>query len=307
MSAALPAEESEFGDNPRVNEPSRPPSFAGIDFGATLVKAIVVPVSGNVAEMETWIGPPSNPEDLERFLAGRDPGAVGAVGGGARRYAARAASRRIVRVVDEFGAWGAGEKLLLKAAPFVPTTPHLLVSLGTGTSILRIGPDHVDRVGGTALGGGTLRGLGRLLLGEDDHVTLVDLARKGDRRRVDLLVGDLYEPGEISLNADLTAANFGKVSSPSREDVANALVGLLGENVALLAGSIAASLAPGERIDVVYGGSTLIGHDVLRGILEFVTSLAGARARFLPNGEFAGAVGAWFLAREHPDAGEVRA
>ena len=101
----------------------------------------------------------------------------------------------------------------------------------------------VARVGGTALGGGTLRGLGRLLLGTDDHDRLVALAATGDRRHVDLLVGDLYRPGGIALVPDLTAANFGKAFEPRAADVAHALLGLVGENVALLAGQIAVALA----------------------------------------------------------------
>ena len=59
-------------------------------------------------------------------------------------------------LANEFEAWGEGERVLLARADFVPTTPHLLVSLGTGTSILRVGQDgRVARAGGTGLGGGT--------------------------------------------------------------------------------------------------------------------------------------------------------
>ena len=285
------------GQNRGVTSPTPTLPAAGIDFGATLVKAVVLPDPANREGMRTFLAPSSEAAGLARFLGKGPFAAVGAVGGGARRWLSGAGASFAVEPVDEFAAWGAGERLLLDSAPFVPTRPHLLVSLGTGTSILAVDASGgVTRVGGTALGGGTLRGLGRLLLGEDDHDELIALARGGDRRKVDLLVGDLYGPGEISLHGDLTAANFGKVASTARPDLANALCGLLGENVALLAGSLARSLAGGETIDVVYGGSTLLGHDVLRGILERVTGLAGARARFLPNGEFAGAVGALSLA-----------
>ena len=55
-----------------------------------------------------------------------------------------------------------------------------VLSLGTGTSILRVGVDGgVTRVGGTGLGGGTLRGFGELLLAESDHATLATLAHGG--------------------------------------------------------------------------------------------------------------------------------
>jgi len=280
-----------------VTSPTSHLPAAGIDFGATLVKAVILPDPRTHDGMRTFLAPEADTSGLDRFLRRGPFASVGVVGGGARRWASGDGALFAVEAVDEFAAWGVGEKFLLDTAPFVPSRPHLLVSLGTGTSILAVdAAGRVARVGGTALGGGTLRGLGRLLLGEDGHEKLIALARGGDRRKVDLLVGDVYGPGEISLNVDLTAANFGKVASTERHDLANALCGLLGENVALLAGSLARSISGGETIDVVYGGSTLRGHDVLRGILEHVTGLAGARARFLPNGEFAGAVGAMHLA-----------
>jgi len=133
--------------------------------------------------------------------------------------------------------------------------------------------------------------------------SLVALARAGDRKKVDLLVGDLYRPGEIALDPSLTASNFGKQGlSRDPRDLVNAAVGLLGENVALMAGAMARAL-PGRkkasfRPTVVYAGTTLRHHDVLREILADVTALAGAEARFLPAGEFTGALGALARARE---------
>jgi type II pantothenate kinase len=225
---------------------------------------------------------------------------VAATGGGATPLSDRLAPSRLVAVVDEFAAGGAGEPLLAGRAGLQLHDPHLLVSLGTGTSILRMGGDGtVARVGGTALGGGTLRGLGRLLLGTDDHDRLVALAAAGDRRHVDLLVGDLYRPGGIALVPDLTAANFGKAHEPRAADVAHALLGLVGENVALLAGQIAVALTSAaeggtvrRRPDVVYAGSTLRNNPLLVEILASVTGLVGAQASFLPFGEFTGALGA---------------
>jgi type II pantothenate kinase len=105
---------------------------------------------------------------------------------------------------------------------------------------------------------------------------------------------------------DLTAANFGKANDPRAADVAHALLGLVGENVALLAGQIAVALAsageggaPRRRPDVLYAGSTLRNNPLLVEILGNVTSLVGAQAAFLPLGEFTGALGA--LARVRPE------
>lgn len=276
---------------------------AGVDLGATLAKAVAVPADRPLEAFETFVAPAGDERLLDAFLLRHSLRHLAATGGGAAALADRLAPARSVAVVDEFASWGAGEPLLSARAGLSPQHPHLLVSLGTGTSILRMdGDGGVARVGGTALGGGTLRGLGRLLLGTDDHDRLVALAATGDRRRVDLLVGDLYRPGGIALVPDLTAANFGKAHEghdPRAGDVAHALLGLVGENVALLAGQIAGALAPPgddgparRRPDVLYAGSTLRNNPLLVEILGGVTALVGARASFLPLGEFTGALGA---------------
>lgn len=273
---------------------------AGVDLGATLAKAVAVPADRPLDSFETFVAPAGDEKLLDAFLLRHSLRRLAATGGGAAALADRFGPARPVAIVEEFAAWGAGEALLTRRAGLALHDPHLLVSLGTGTSILRMGPGPaVARVGGTALGGGTLRGLGRLLLGTDDHERLVALAAEGDRRRVDLLVGDLYRPGGIALMPDLTAANFGKAREPRAADVAHALLGLVGENVALLAGQIAVALAtppdggaPRRRPDVLYAGTTLRNNPLLVEILGSVTALVGARASFLPFGEFTGALGA---------------
>ena len=154
-------------------------------------------------------------------------------------------------------------------------------------------PGGVTRVGGTALGGGAIVGLGSALCRERDFDAIAALAARGDRRRVDLLVSDIYRPGEIALAGDATAANFGKprvhAGTPAREDLANAIMGLVGENVALICTGLAA--AHGVR-RIVYGGSTLRGNSALRLVLTLITAAFGREALFLEDGEFAGAIGA---------------
>lgn len=275
---------------------------AGVDIGATLAKAVIVPAGGTLETFESFVCPSSDLAALAAFFSSRGPLRVAATGAGSHRLSSFVKPPEPVAIVDEFESWGAGEKFLLGRADFTPTTPHYLVSLGTGTSILRIGQEgRVTRAGGTGLGGGTLRGFGQLLLGQIDHEALTALAFQGDRRRVDLLVRDLYPSGEIALQGDLTASNLGRIASRDSRDVANAITGLVGENVALLAAALSKQEAVPFPLDIVYAGSTLRQNVALRDVLAFATSVGGARARFLPNGEFVGAVGA--LARARSIAG----
>jgi type II pantothenate kinase len=90
------------------------------------------------------------------------PDCVGLTGGGAPGLA-RSLGIDTVRI-DEFEAWAAGARALLGDAGGASGC-FLLVSLGTGTSAMRVDPGGVRRVGGTALGGGTLVGLCTALIG----------------------------------------------------------------------------------------------------------------------------------------------
>jgi len=155
-------------------------------------------------------------------------------------------------------------------------------------------------VGGTALGGGTVVGLGSALLGTGDFTQLCSLAREGRRSRVDLRVSDIYRAGEIPLVGDITAASFGKLARggperPGREDLAAAIMGLVGENVAL----VCAGLAAGSQVRrIVFAGSTLRDNPVLAELLLGVSRQLGRDASVLADGEFAGALGGLELARE---------
>ena len=177
---------------------------------------------------------------------------------------------------------------------------YLLVSVGTGTSVLLVDGVSVTRVGGTALGGGTLIGLAAGLLGESDFEKIAELASRGSRREVDLLVSDIYPAGGIALAGDLTASNFGKYArrlrdgdSIERADVAHAVTGLIAENVALLCSSLAAA---SQVTRIVFGGSTLRDNPALVDLLTLFLRAYGRDPVFLPNGEYTGALGALLLA-----------
>jgi type II pantothenate kinase len=188
-----------------------------------------------------------------------------------------------------------------------------VVSLGTGTSILLVTPETTLRVGGTALGGGAVVGLGGTLASANFE-ELCELAHQGDAGAVDLRVSDIYANHEIPLAGDLTAASFGKLArdldeqgfarKPSPQDRADRVAGvmrLVGENVALICAGIAAAT---RAQHVVYGGSTLRGNSCLVEVLREVTALCGLQCCFLPHGGFAGALGALELARRAAGVGE---
>ena len=209
--------------------------------GATLAKIAVR--SRDDAAPDFDLVPSQTPSKVMEAVLRLEPRSVGLTGGGAAELA-RLLPWDTARV-NEFAAWGSGCAALLRSHSAAPPERYLLVSLGTGTSIMLVDGMAVTRVGGTALGGGTLVGLGAQLAGERRFEALAELATKGARERVDLRVSDLYRPGEFPLAGELTASAFGKLARlaadaepPRPEDLAQALMGLIGENVALLCGGL---------------------------------------------------------------------
>ena len=104
----------------------------------------------------------------------------------------------------------------------------LVVSLGTGTALVLAGPEGCNHLGGSGIGGGTLTGLGMLLLGEKNPEHIGALAARGRADLVDLMMSDLCDGDLPTLSRDLTASNFGHISPDARrEDLALGLVTMI--------------------------------------------------------------------------------
>lgn len=101
----------------------------------------------------------------------------------------------------------------------------IVVSMGTGTSFVKISGDEIQHIGGMGIGGGTLQGLSRLLLKTHDIHRVADLAAKGDVTRVNLQIGDICNNALPDLPVSATASLFGKAdSNASQEDIACGII-----------------------------------------------------------------------------------
>jgi type II pantothenate kinase len=266
---------------------------AGLDVGTSLVK-LALPRPPHAFELRLY--PRAALDEACRFLRSEGVARLGATGGGGRAIARGFDGV----VVDEFEAWRRGAAALLSGLQGGAAPRYLLVSIGTGTSMLLVDGLQVKRVGGTALGGGTLMGLCTQLAGTESFEEVVALAARGDRNAVDLLVSDVYPDGDGALLGAVTAAHFGKLAlggagrePPDPADLVQAVLAMVGQNVGLLSMAIAAAADVGR---VVYGGSTLRHNPLLAGTLEIVTRALGREPVLLTHGEFAGALGALHLA-----------
>ncbi|MDI3289480.1 hypothetical protein [Polyangium sp. 15x6] len=258
------------------------PPVLGLDLGATLTK-----IAFRAGELHTERWPSRDLEAIRARIAALAPQRIVMTGGGAAVLGASALGAA-VEGVSEFEAWSRGAAALAAEEGLALPARHLLVSAGTGTSVLVVDGGSAVRAGGTGLGGGTLVGLGRLLVGAASFAELAALAARGKRGSVDLLVGDVYSQG-APIPPHLTASNFAKLASTEPADLAHALVGLVGENIALVCAGIA-RLAGADT--VVLGGSTLAENPALVEVLTQTLGLTGLSARFLRRGAYCGAVGA---------------
>ncbi len=144
-----------------------------------------------------------------------------------------------VAKVGELLAIGRGGQALASGGWRVPDEPLVVVSAGSGTAIVAARGNAYQHITGTGVGGGTLLGLGRMILGTTDPVEIDLLAKQGDANGADLALRDLVSGPIGTLPPDATAVNFGRLARngdlPSRADMAAALVNMVGQVIATLA------------------------------------------------------------------------
>ena len=152
-------------------------------------------------------------------------------------------------IVPEFRCIGLGGLYLSKLERAI------IVSMGTGTALVSAErgcePEHL---GGTGVGGGTLVGLSKQLLGMDTVGHIEELALDGDLERVDLRIHDISKVAITpNLTETMTASNFGKMSDlATRSDMALGIINLVFETIAMV--SRFAAQAHGTK-DIVLTGN----------------------------------------------------
>ena len=166
----------------------------------------------------------------------------------------------------------------------------IVVSMGTGTAIVKaVKNNEPIYLGGTGVGGGTLTGIAKKLIGVSDINDIVELALKGDLSRVDLRVSDITRKDIPGMSSDLTAANFGNVSDlATKNDMALGVVNMVFESVAML--SLFASRANGVGSIVMTGNLTTLPQ--ARMIFGSLSKALDANYIVPENSRFATVIGA---------------
>lgn len=191
--------------------------------------------------------------------------------------------------VDEFVATGTGGYYLTDKKEVI------VVSMGTGSFIVKVTENEMKHLGGVGLGGGTICGLSSIMLNTGDINEIAAMSRKGDVAKIDLRIADISKEKLPGLNLDVTASNFGKADAQSKpEDIAAGIVHMVIENICQAA--ILASLSTGIKDYILIGGLTKFFE--CRQIIEAFKSLWDVEITIPEYSDYATAIGAVIAANQ---------
>jgi type II pantothenate kinase len=191
--------------------------------------------------------------------------------------------KNTITIIAEIDAIGFGGAALADCSECV------VVSMGTGSAIVHFANNSVEHLGGSGVGGGTIKGLSALICGLDDPSQIEALALKGNASELNLTISDLgYE--QISfLGADMTASNFADLKSKKVEDQAAAILDLVGETVGIIASICARSVNCRDQIVMV---GKVAENQFIRQVLNLVGKLYQTTFIFPENPRYATVYGA---------------
>ena len=199
-------------------------------------------------------------------------------------------------IFGEFGANVSGIEFLYQFKKKKALPPCLIVTIGTGTSMI-LRKEKYEHIGGTALGGGFFMALTQLLYHTDSFNDSIKLASRGNRYNVDLKVSDIYSPNDDRVNSlfrQFTAASLGKINSIikfedyQKADLLNSLICMIGENV----GTIAIEKAKFYKIEnIVFCGGFLLNNKTIQKLLSLLCTYNKIKPIFLQHSIFSGALG----------------
>lgn len=168
----------------------------------------------------------------------------------------------------------------------------IVVSMGTGTSIVKCDGDRIEHIGGIGVGGGTLQGLSRIMLKTDNIAQVSELARGGDLSKINVLIGDISANPLPGLPKDAVASLFGNATSDaSREDIALGLIGMVLQSIC--SASVLSSLGTGIKDFVMIGNLSMLPqcNEVFAACERFY----GVKFHIPKYSEFSTAIGAALL------------
>ena len=192
--------------------------------------------------------------------------------------------------VDEFSASGTG------ALALAGQDSAVVVTMGTGTAFMWAEKGGTVRhLCGSGIGGGTLGGLCRKLVGMERFGQIKKLAAQGDLGQVDLTIADITCNPAPTLDPALTAANFGNLAEDaSPADLAAGAVNLVLQAIGTM--TVLACQCCDTRTVVLTGSMTTL--DQVKPNFENFEKLYGIHYIVPESATFATAIGAGLCSRK---------
>ena len=186
--------------------------------------------------------------------------------------------------VDEFSASGTGALALSGQESGVVAT------MGTGTAFLWAEQGkEMQHICGSGIGGGTLGGLCRRLVGMERFGQIKKLALEGDLTQVNLTIKDITRDPAPTLDPTLTAANFGNLAEDATPaDLALGVVNMVLEAIGTM--TVLACKCCNTNTVILTGSVTTL--DQARPNFEKFEELYGIHYIIPENATFATAIGA---------------
>lgn len=255
----------------------------GVDFGLSVTDAVLVQGQRVVQHVAMHRPGPASQAVLERALQQLGNSAVerttliGVTGGRSGLLPAEIGGRWLQRFAEPEAVGRGGLAL-------AGVRRALVVSCGTGTSMIAADADSASyvHVSGTAMGGGTLEGLARHLLGVRNATDVAALAQGGDASGVDTTLAEALGSGVGELPPSATAVNLGRLAeleSPAPPDLAAGLVTMVAQTISLIALNAARSAKLSKLVFI----GRLAEFDSVRAVVRNVCALYDAPAPLFPE------------------------
>jgi type II pantothenate kinase len=267
----------------------------GVDIGQTLTKFAYIHDNDIILHLQSTKDNIDN--ILGQIISEEKIKVVHFTGGKAYAFYKIYDKRIETTILDEFNANINGVDFLYKLRKKREPLSSLIVTVGTGTSIV-LKNASFEHLGGSAMGGGMFMGLMKLIYGLNDYKKIIQLANKGNRYNIDLKVSDIYaedDPRIEDFFRAFTASSLGKINNIQnlvdvrKEDIIHSILGIIAENIGLIA-TLFASLH--KVNEIIFCGGLLIDNKILKNLLKLIVKSKGINAVFLKNSEYAGALGA---------------
>lgn len=188
-----------------------------------------------------------------------------------------------IKIVEEFEAIAKGGQYLSKKDEI------LVVSIGTGTALVRTNKNEFKHLGGTGVGAGTLTNLCKVFANTNSFEEIVEMSKKGDLKNIDIKIEDITNKNIHTLPLDLTLSNFGKIEeNAKKEDIILGIVNMVFEIIGMMA---AFSLKNDTIKDIALIGN-IVKIPQTKAILEKIEKTQGVSFIIPENAEYAVALGA---------------